>query len=238
MNGLSMPIGHRVGDGSADDVELGQLVGVERRADVVEQLVQPRELPLVDPDRRARYDQPDGALVEQPGQRLEHGVEALELAQRHQRAAVGGCSQATELMSVRVTRDRAGWLVMSATVARNPAPVGASEAHEPDRLGRAFVVLPPAGRRRWRRGRAVQRLGSGGHAELEFTNTGGCGDAYFWATTADDEHAVVVWVELRERSATEPTVVDGRSPTGPSRCCSGRAPGCRRMMCNDVSDGR
>jgi hypothetical protein len=34
-----------------------------------------------------------------------------------------GCSQAAELMSVRVTRDRAGWVVMRATLARNPKAV-------------------------------------------------------------------------------------------------------------------
>ena len=33
----------------------------------------------------------------------------------------------------------------------------------------------------------------------------GCGDAFFWATNADDTIAVTVTVEQRERVATEPT---------------------------------
>ncbi len=51
-----------------------------------------------------------------------------------------------------------------------------------------------------------------GTSELEFTESGGCGDAFFWAATADDEHAVVISAELTDRSTTEETVLDVELP--------------------------
>jgi hypothetical protein len=79
--------------------------------------------------------------------------------------------------------------------------------------------------------------GTEGTSELEFTNEGGCGDAFFWATTADDEHAVIVAVELRDRSATEATVVDVSLPDPliEIELWEGNDLGSR--MCNDVVMG-
>ena len=49
-----------------------------------------RELPLVDPDRRAEELQPEGALVDQSGHLPQDVVEPLQLPQRDQRTAVRG----------------------------------------------------------------------------------------------------------------------------------------------------
>lgn len=59
--------------------------------------------------------------------------------------------------------------------------------------------------------------------ELEFAKTGGCADAFFWATTEDDKHAVVVTVSMRERPASEPTVLEAGLPDPRWRSSSGRA---------------
>jgi hypothetical protein len=44
------------------------------------------------------------------------------------------------------------------------------------------------------------------------TQSGGCGDAFFWAATAEGDLAVTVSVEARDRSGSEPTVVDFTVP--------------------------
>ncbi len=74
----------RVPDRAVGDVELRQLPYVERAARLGVEPVHPRELALVDPDRRSEELQPHGALVDQPGDLPQHEVEALELPQRHQ----------------------------------------------------------------------------------------------------------------------------------------------------------
>jgi len=74
-------------------------------------------------------------------------------------------------------------------------------------------------------------------SELEFSQTGGCGDAYFWATTADDKHAVVVSVDLQERSATKPTVVDVSLPDPAMEITLWEGTGLTSLMCNDVVVG-
>lgn len=77
----------------------------------------------------------------------------------------------------------------------------------------------------------------GGPGALEFKHTGGCGDAYFWATTADDEHAVVVSVDLHDRSATEPTVLEVELPDPAVEVELWEGTGLRSLMCNDVIEG-
>jgi hypothetical protein len=74
-------------------------------------------------------------------------------------------------------------------------------------------------------------------AALEFTESGGCGDAYFWATTADERHALVLSVALRDRSATAPTVLDFSLPDPEidAHLWEGTRLGSR--MCNDVIEG-
>ena len=68
MNGLFMPIVIALGSGLADDVQLGQLGGVERRPTSPSSRCSRGELALVDADRRAEEHQAHGALVEQPRQ--------------------------------------------------------------------------------------------------------------------------------------------------------------------------
>jgi hypothetical protein len=83
------------------------------------------------------------------------------------------------------------------------------------------------------------RSGGTGATEpaLEFTRSGGCGDAYFWATTADDEHAVVVSVDLRDRSTSGPTVVDVSLPDSAVDIQLWEGTGLGSLMCNDVVEG-
>jgi hypothetical protein len=70
--------------------------------------------------------------------------------------------------------------------------------------------------------------------QLEFTESGGCGDAFFWATTADERHAVVVSVELRDRSATGPTEIDLTLPDPAADVQLWEGSGLTSLMCNDV----
>ena len=42
---------------------------------------------------------------------------------------------------------------------------------------------------------------------VELTQSGACGDAYFWAATETGNRAVTVTVEARDRSDTEPTTI-------------------------------
>ena len=70
--------------------------------------------------------------------------------------------------------------------------------------------------------------------QLEFTRTGGCGDAFFWATTADGTNALVVSVELRDRSASEPTEVDLTLPAPAADVQLWTGTELTSMMCNDI----
>ena len=65
----------------------------------------------------------------------------------------------------------------------------------------------------------------------------GCGDAYFWATTADDEHAIVVSVDLSDRSTSGPTVVDVSLPDPAVEVTLWEGTGLTSLMCNDVVEG-
>ena len=79
--------------------------------------------------------------------------------------------------------------------------------------------------------------GTGTESTLEFAQSGGCGDAYFWATTADDEHAVVVSVDLQDRSTSGPTVVDVSLPDPAVEIELWEGTGLGSLMCNDVIEG-
>lgn len=74
--------------------------------------------------------------------------------------------------------------------------------------------------------------------ELEFTQSGGCGDAFFWATTADDKHAVVVTTDVHDRSTSDPTVVDVSLPDPEVEIELWRGTGLTSLMCNDVVEGK
>jgi hypothetical protein len=75
-------------------------------------------------------------------------------------------------------------------------------------------------------------------SDLEFTQPGGCGDAFFWATTADDEHAVVVTADLRNRSDTEPTELDTDLPDQSLEVEVWDGTELTSRMCNDIVLGR
>lgn len=76
-----------------------------------------------------------------------------------------------------------------------------------------------------------------GAERLEFTEQGGCGDAYFWTTTADDQHAVVISAELRDRSATDETVLEVDLPDPDVDVFLWEGTGLMSLMCNDVIVG-
>ncbi len=73
--------------------------------------------------------------------------------------------------------------------------------------------------------------------QLEFTEQGGCGDAYFWTTTADAAHAVVISAELRERSSTEETVFEVDLPDPAVDVFLWEGTGLTSLMCNDLIEG-
>ncbi|HET9420038.1 MAG TPA: hypothetical protein VFO49_02795 [Nocardioides sp.] len=83
------------------------------------------------------------------------------------------------------------------------------------------------------------RSGGSGASDptIEFTQSGGCGDAYFWATTEDDQRAVVVSVDLRDRSTSGPTVVDVSLPDSAVDIELWQGTGLGSLMCNDVVEG-
>jgi hypothetical protein len=72
---------------------------------------------------------------------------------------------------------------------------------------------------------------------IELTHTGGCGDAFFWATSADDALAVVVTTDLRDRSATEPTELEVTLPDPRVEVELWAGAGLTSLMCNDVVAG-
>ncbi|CAK7284625.1 hypothetical protein SGPA1_30498 [Streptomyces misionensis JCM 4497] len=79
---------HRVRLRVLRDVHRRDLRQVQDVAGVQQHVVQMTELPLGDPHRVGQEQQPEAPLRQQPAERLEHLVEAAELAQRHQCGAV------------------------------------------------------------------------------------------------------------------------------------------------------
>jgi len=73
--------------------------------------------------------------------------------------------------------------------------------------------------------------------ETEFTQFGGCGNALFWATNADDTVAITVLVEVGERNAGQPfdaTYDLARDDGVEVRYIEGAA--LSNGMCNDVAN--
>ena len=72
---------------------------------------------------------------------------------------------------------------------------------------------------------------------LTFSDSGGCGDAYFWTTNEADDRAVTVGVELHDRSTTEPTVVDVTLPDARVEAHLLTGSGLASTMCSDLPQG-
>jgi hypothetical protein len=79
--------------------------------------------------------------------------------------------------------------------------------------------------------------GPDGKSDLAFTKSGGCADAFFWATTSDDEHAIAVSVELSDRSASDPTVFKAELPDPDVEVELWEGTHLTSRMCNDVVQG-
>jgi hypothetical protein len=69
------------------------------------------------------------------------------------------------------------------------------------------------------------------------TQSGGCGDAFFWAANATSTVAVTVTVAARERSTSGPTVIDFTAPDPKVTVEIQRGRGLVQPFCNDVIDG-
>lgn len=81
--------------------------------------------------------------------------------------------------------------------------------------------------------------GAGGRqAAVVLEQSGGCGDAFFWAATAEGDVAVTVTVEARSRSTAEPTVIDFTLPDPVVAVEVQRGRALVQPMCNDVIDSR
>ncbi|MDO9495846.1 MAG: hypothetical protein Q7J48_09105 [Nocardioides sp.] len=68
-------------------------------------------------------------------------------------------------------------------------------------------------------------------------DSGGCGDAFFWAADADGSHVIQVHVEQRDRSATKPTTLE---ITVPDRAVTATLQSGRDLtgdQCNDLLMG-
>lgn len=78
---------------------------------------------------------------------------------------------------------------------------------------------------------------SAGQASTVLEQSGGCGDAYFWAATAEEDVAVTVQVEARSRSDVEPTVIDFKLPDPEVTVEVQRGRALTQPLCNDVVDG-
>ncbi len=74
--------------------------------------------------------------------------------------------------------------------------------------------------------------------DLSLPATGGCGDAYFWAATADGDVAVTVYAELRNRATAEPTTLEFTVPDGAIQIEVLRGENLPRNFCTDLADMR
>jgi hypothetical protein len=79
--------------------------------------------------------------------------------------------------------------------------------------------------------------GAGRAQPVALARSGGCGDAFFWASSADETVAVTVTVEARERSAAAPTTVTFSVPDPEVTVEIQRGRGLTQPFCNDVIDG-
>jgi len=85
--------------------------------------------------------------------------------------------------------------------------------------------------------------GSGGSVDgasstepLALPQSGACGDAFFWAATAAGDLAVTVQLEARERSDSEPTVVDFTVPDPAVAVTLQTGTELVQAFCNDLLD--
>ncbi len=73
-------------------------------------------------------------------------------------------------------------------------------------------------------------------AKIALTQSGACGDAYFWAATETGDIAVTITVNVRERSAHAPTVIRFERPDDGLTIDVLRGSNLPRNFCNDVID--
>ncbi len=69
---------------------------------------------------------------------------------------------------------------------------------------------------------------------IEFVQSGGCGDAFFWAADADATVALLVSVDAVDRSTSEPTVIDFSVPDPQVTVEVQRGSFLTEAFCNDV----
>ena len=70
--------------------------------------------------------------------------------------------------------------------------------------------------------------------DVRLTVSGGCGDAFFWATTPKGDVAVTVSVEARDRTAEAPTTIDLDLPHPEAADEGPPGQGLARNYCNDI----
>lgn len=74
--------------------------------------------------------------------------------------------------------------------------------------------------------------------DLSLPDSGGCGDAYFWAATADGDVAVTVYADLRSRSASDSTTLEFTIPDETVEIQILRGENLPRNFCTDLADMR
>ncbi|MFA6577163.1 MAG: hypothetical protein WCS84_17195 [Nocardioides sp.] len=72
---------------------------------------------------------------------------------------------------------------------------------------------------------------------FEVADTGGCGDAFFWAADADGSHVIQVYVEQRDRSAEEPTTLEITVPDPAVTATLQSGEDLTGNQCNDLVTG-
>jgi hypothetical protein len=71
-------------------------------------------------------------------------------------------------------------------------------------------------------------------AKVVLSQSGACGDAFFWAVTPDGTRAVTVTVEVRQRSHTAPTTIEFTVPDPLVKIEIQRGRGLAGALCSDV----
>lgn len=69
---------------------------------------------------------------------------------------------------------------------------------------------------------------------IEFTQSGGCGDAFFWAANDDATVALLVYVDAADRSTSDSTVIDFTLPDRRVTAEVQRGSFLTEAFCNDV----
>jgi hypothetical protein len=73
---------------------------------------------------------------------------------------------------------------------------------------------------------------------FEIADSGGCGDAFFWAADADGSQVIQVNVEQRDRPATQSTVLELTLPDPEVTATLQSGTNLIGDQCNDILDGR